>query len=253
MELHSAYRNAATVAGARSSSLDKALELCEWLAGASRGLALSELARSARMPPPTAHRLLAVLRRRGYVRQDEDSGRYFLTLKMLDLSFRWLGRSELRLHAYPVLREYVLRSGARAFLAVGIGEVTYLWPAGPDEVGMYTAYGRDMPTHCSQYFAERGDEGRRLSCLKVLRPGEGGGEAMVQRFGMAGAPGPRLNCTCAPVLDYSGRVVARVGVFGHGADDHALCSDTSRQAAELARLVSLRLGYLPAASLAVTA
>ena len=77
---------------------------------------------------------------------------------------------------------------------------------------------------------------------------------MVVRFGTPDRGGAsRLNCTCAPVLDYTGREVARVGLFGHGADDRALCSDTHRQAWELARLVSLRLGHLPAASLAVTA
>ena len=54
------------------------------------------------------HRLLAVLKKRGYVRQDDETQRYGLTLKMLDLSFRSLGQSELRLHAYPIMREYVL-------------------------------------------------------------------------------------------------------------------------------------------------
>ena len=81
------------------------------LAGAKRGLSVTELARAVRHPPATVHRLLGVLKRRGFVRQDEDTARYSLTLKMLDLSFRLLGRSELRLHAYPVLREYVLRTG----------------------------------------------------------------------------------------------------------------------------------------------
>ena len=38
------------------------------------------------------------------VRQDDETQRYGLTLKMLDLSFRSLGRSELRLHAYPIMR-----------------------------------------------------------------------------------------------------------------------------------------------------
>ena len=95
----------------RQTSLEKALELCETLAGAQRGLTLSDLSRSLRAPAPTVHRLLAVLKRRGYVRQDEDTSRYSLTLKMLDLSFRWLGRSELRLHAYPLVREFVLRTG----------------------------------------------------------------------------------------------------------------------------------------------
>src|SRR5258705_6356503 len=125
------------------TSLEKALDVCEALAAAQRGLSVSELSRRVRQPAPTVHRLLAILKRRGFVRQDEDTSRYSLTLKMLDLSFRVLGRSELRLHAYPVLREYVLRTGLRAFIAVpGLGEVTYLWTGGPDEGGMHTTYGR---------------------------------------------------------------------------------------------------------------
>ena len=84
-----------------------------------------------------------MLKRRGYVRQDEETQRYGLTLKMLDLSFRFLGRSEMRLHAYPVLREYVLRSGLRAFHRdPGADEVTYVWATGPDEVAMRTVYGQ---------------------------------------------------------------------------------------------------------------
>ena len=79
------------------TSLEKALDLCEALAGVQQGLSVSELARRVRQPAPTVHRLLAVLKRRGFVRQDEDTFRYGLTLKMLDLSFRVLGRSELRL------------------------------------------------------------------------------------------------------------------------------------------------------------
>src|SRR5215218_9424404 len=117
-----------------------------------KALSVSELARIVRRPAPTVHRLLSILKRRGFVTQDDDTARYSLTLKMLDLSFRLLGRSELRLHAYPVLREYVLRTGLRAFIAVpGAHEVTYLWSGGPDEVGMHTTHGREMPVHCSLY------------------------------------------------------------------------------------------------------
>ena len=94
-------------AGPRTS-IDKALEVCEVLSGVPRGMSLSDLARALRQPASTVHRLLAVLKRRGYVRQDDETQRYGLTLKMLDLSFRSLGQSELRLHAYPIMREYVL-------------------------------------------------------------------------------------------------------------------------------------------------
>jgi hypothetical protein len=120
---------------------------------------------------------------------------------------------------------------------------------------MHTAYGREMPGHCSLYVSEPAAGTRRLSCLKLQRVADVARAGdVVMRFGTQDPGGAsRLNCTCAPVMDYTGREVARVGLFGHGADDRALCAETHRHAWELARLVSLRLGHLPAASLAVTA
>jgi hypothetical protein len=233
------------------TSLEKALDVCEALAGVQRGLSVSELARQLRQPAPTVHRLLGVLKRRGYVRQDEDTARYSLTLKMLDLSFRVLGRSELRLHAYPVLREYVLRTGLRAFVAVpGLGEVTYLWAGGPDEVGMHTAYGREMPVHCAMYVDAMAK--RRLSCFKLEQPRDGvEPERVAVRFGDS-APSQiqRLLCTCAPVYDYTGRQVARVGVARHAGDERTFSNEQTSAAMELARRISLRLGHLSAVSVA---
>jgi DNA-binding transcriptional ArsR family regulator len=233
------------------TSLEKALDVCEALAATQRGLSVTELGRSLKLPAPTVHRLLAVLKRRGFVRQDEESSRYSLTLKMLDLSFRLLGRSELRLHAYPVLREYVLRTGLRAFVAVpSAGEVTYLWSAGPDDVGMYTAYGRQMPVHCAVYLDASAD--RRLTCLRLEdAPDASQPERVAVRFGQdsrdpARPPIQRLLCTCAPVHDYTGREVARVGVFQHAASERPFVSDQTAAAADLARLISVRLGHLPA-------
>jgi hypothetical protein len=234
------------------TSLEKALDVCEALAGAQRGYSVTELARAVRQPAPTVHRLLAILKRRGFVRQDEDTMRYSLTLKMLDLSFRLLGRSELRLHAYPVMREFVLRTALRAFIAVpAAGEVTYLWQAGADEVGMHTTYGRNMPGHCAIYIEGSAAAGRRLSCFKLEGPRDAQqADRVAVRFGAGGqaqAAVQRLLCTCSPVQDYSGRVVARVGVFAHAADEHPFVSENTASAAELARLISLRLGYLPMA------
>jgi DNA-binding IclR family transcriptional regulator len=236
------------------SSLEKALDLCEALAGAERGLSVSDLARVVRRPVSTVHRLLSVLKRRGFVRQDEDTSRYSLTLKMLDLSFRLLGRSELRLHAYPVLREYALRTGLRSFVAVPAGgEVTYLWSTGPDSVGMHTSYGKDMPGHCARFIDARTAGGRRLSCFKLDRPhDEAQADRVAVRFGAPSCDSrtQRLVCTCAPVVDYTGRQVARVGVFAHAADEQPFIDAQPRAAAELARLISMRLGHVPPATMA---
>jgi len=231
------------------TSVDKALEVCEVLSGNPLGMSLSDLARALRQPPSTVHRLLGVLKRRGYVRQDEETQRYGLTLKMLDLSFRSLGRSEVRLHAYPIMRGYVLRTPHRGFIAIpATGEVTYLWSTGPDEVAMHTVYGKEMPGHCALYFSPR-QATRRLSCLRLVKPEDvAKAEARLVRLG----PPPvepdamqRLFCTCAPVHDYTGREVARVGVFGHGEDDRPILTEYHKGAWDLARRISIRLGYFP--------
>ena len=206
MENKDAVRQTPDAAGG-STSIDKALAVCEALSAHVEGLSLAELARALEFPAPTVHRLLAVLKRRGYARQDDDTSRYRLTLKVLDLGFRQLGRSELKLHAYPVLREYALRTGAHCFIAAPpASEVTYVWSTGPDEVAMHTAYGKEMPGHCALYFDEV-QATRRLSCLRLVKPGdvEDAG-AQVVRLGPKECQdvGQRLICTCAPVRGLHG-------------------------------------------------
>jgi DNA-binding transcriptional ArsR family regulator len=241
--------------GAAGTSIDKALQICEALSHVPGGMSLAELSRALKQPRSSVHRLLGVLRRRNYVRQDEESGRYSLTLKMLDLSFRALGRSELRLHAYPVLRDYAQSSGQRTFIAIPAeGEVSYVWSAGADEVAMRSAYAKEMPAHCSLYFDPKVGT-RRLSCLRLERPADvSRSEHVVLRLGSSRAgSGQRLFCTCAPVRDYTGREVARIGVFGHGPDDKPILIEHNRGAWELARHVSARLGHLPAVTQEVPA
>ena len=244
-------------AASGSTSVDKSLAICEALSGQAAGFSLTDLARSLGMPPPTVHRLLSILKRRGYVRQDDETARYRLTLKVLDLGFRLLGRSELKLHAYPLLREYTLRTHARCFIAAPAGgEVTYVWSAGPAEIAMHTAHGQEMPAHCELYFDESNAR-RRLSCLRLVKPSDVARSAEVvtrlagRRETSEGAQ--RLICTCAPVRDFTGQEVARVGVFEHAADDGAILTEHNRGAWELAHLISMRLGHLPGASADVTA
>ena len=93
--------NQKTDAAGRSTSIDKALAVCEELSAHIDGLSLAELARALDLPAPTAHRLLSVLKRRGYVRQDDDTSVYRMTLKVLDLGFRVLGRSRTQASHVP--------------------------------------------------------------------------------------------------------------------------------------------------------
>ncbi len=63
----------------------------------------------------------------------------------------------------------------------------------------------------------------------------------------------RLICTCAPVRDFTGQEIARVGLFEHASDDGSILTEHNRGAWEFAHLISMRLGYLPGTPAAVTA
>ena len=122
------------------TSLEKALEICEALAGAKRGLSVTELSRAVNRPVSTVHRLLAVLKRRGYVRQEEETERY--TLDAQDARFELPAAGSIRAPPARVsgASRVALRGGPRAFWRCrAADEVTYVWKAGPDEVSMRTA------------------------------------------------------------------------------------------------------------------
>jgi hypothetical protein len=113
---------------------------------------------------------------------------------------------------------------------------------------MHTTYGRAMPGHCALYFSA--ESARRLSCLRLeSRAALPTASVEPRRLGpprpSVGAPeraGQHLACTCAPVIDYAGREVARVGLFAHDLADDTLTRGCRVEVGELARLISLRLG-----------
>ena len=56
----------------------------------SKDIAISELSQKVMMPKSTAYRFLQTMKSLGYVNQEEDSDKYSLNLKLLDLGNRVL-------------------------------------------------------------------------------------------------------------------------------------------------------------------
>ena len=148
------------------------------------------------------------------------------------------------------MRGYVLRTPYRGFIAIpAAGEVTYLWSTGPDEVAMHTSYGKEMPGHCALYFSPR-QATRRLSCLRLVTPEDvADAEATLVRLGSAaggarrrcsGCSAPARRCTTTPAAKWRGS-----GCFGHGPDDRPILNEHHKGAWDLARRISMRLGYFP--------
>lgn len=67
---------------AKSSSVDKALRLLEFLAASTVSVSLQEAAEAVQLPKPTAYRLLRTLQKRGYVTRPASSKRYISNIRI---------------------------------------------------------------------------------------------------------------------------------------------------------------------------
>ncbi len=132
-------------------SLDRAFDLLELLAGFPEGLALSEISGKTELHKSTIHRLLGSLKERGYIEQDEASGRYRTGLAFIALAAPYLRQLDLKSVAEPEMRRLSDKIGVTVFLAtLRDDEVVYL-----DKVERYDGFrrfdiiGRHVPVHCT--------------------------------------------------------------------------------------------------------
>ena len=104
------------------SALDRAFDALELLASHPAGLPLAAVVEALRIPKSAAHRLLALLSARGYVHQDEASGRYRLTTRLASLGFRFLALAGVPDIVQPTLDRLAERTGELVRLGVIDGD-----------------------------------------------------------------------------------------------------------------------------------
>lgn len=97
-------------------ALEKGLDIIELLSSEDIGLNLSDIARSLNRSVSEIFRMLAVLEQRGYVAQDNTSGRYVLTTYLFEIA-----------HRLPIVRRLTSIAGPRmAMLAREIRQSIHL-------------------------------------------------------------------------------------------------------------------------------
>ena len=89
----------------RLESVDLVIALLELLGGASRALALGEVARALDISKSRAHRHLRALILNGYVRQDDQGDRYEIAAKLLTLADTARGRLSFGSVARPAMAD----------------------------------------------------------------------------------------------------------------------------------------------------
>jgi DNA-binding IclR family transcriptional regulator len=105
-----------------TGTLNRGFAVLEWLAANSSGLSVREIATKLNIPASATHRILAELVQYGYVGQEQEYGKYFLTLKMCSLGLAQLSRRGIADIAQPILEQLARLSGEVARLGIVDGE-----------------------------------------------------------------------------------------------------------------------------------
>jgi IclR family transcriptional regulator, pca regulon regulatory protein len=143
-------KNSAVAADPRSvvNSLSKGLRVLEAFTAERTEMTLSEVARAADIDPGTAFRMLNTLVMLGYVARVPSGRRFRLTLKVIDLGFHAIGRSDLRELARPILRSLVGEISEAASVGVLDGaDILYVERvrAGLTRLGVDIRIGTNIP------------------------------------------------------------------------------------------------------------
>ena len=112
---------------------------------------ISELSMRLAMPKATVYRFLQTMKSLGYVRQETDSERYGLTMKMFELGTKALQYPDLVELAKSHMQQLADETGETVHLGMLIdSEIIYVHKVDSRHMlGMYSRVGRRAPLHCT--------------------------------------------------------------------------------------------------------
>lgn len=252
-----------------AQTVERALDALELLAARGGFIGVSELARELHISSPSAHRLLSTLAARGYARQDPVTARYAIGLRCFSLATLAMADIDLRGAVAPHLHALNEATGETVHLALyADGETVYIDRIeGRRPVGPISRIGGRAPAHCVstgrailaylpdeeiERLLSRGLE-RHTERSPTTREALEADRRLTRRQGYAineGSWRPEISGVAAPIRDYSGRVVASLGVC---LPTERFGSDTRgaliRHTLDAAAAASAELGFsLPQAS-----
>lgn len=245
-------------------TLDRALAILEVLAQAGKPLTLSEIAGKVGLDRSTVYRFLGAMELRNMVQQD-DSNRYKLGLKLVEIGYVALEEMDLRLVARPILQELVHNCNETANLSVLVGtEVMYIDQVeSSNMIKMFARIGSRAPAYAT---------GAGKALLAFLPPAEL--DAILEKINFhqytnRTITGPELlrsslsqirlqgyaldfgeleegvNCVAVPVFDWRGYPAAAISMSGPSSrvTEEFIGGQLARTLVAAAQEVSRKLGY----------
>ncbi|HEY7561199.1 MAG TPA: IclR family transcriptional regulator [Gaiellaceae bacterium] len=243
------------------AAVERAIVVLDALAGDDGELGTNEIARRTGLHASTVSRLLATLADAGIVEHVEDTGRYRLGIRLLQLGNAVLARLDLREVARPELRALVAETGETATLSApgDPDAVTVDFVQSGSSVQSVATLGRPSVAHATATgkvalaFGQVELGAGRLPAFTPLtitdRTALAAEIEAVREQGWAQSLGEReedLNAIAAPVRGSSGELAAVIGLQGPA----SRFDDAARGAALLpllarAAAVSNALGWRP--------
>ncbi len=247
-----------------TKSLDRALcVLLEVARKGQRGMTLSECAAVLGYSKATTHRILQTLKRREFLRLDEDRGAFTLGVTNLHLGIEFLESIDFRREALPMLRELAESTGETAHLGrlSGISVVYIEKVESSQAVRMYSRVGDTMPAystgvgkailafldddeiepHLPESLVRRAantitDRGELRAELRRTRERGFSIDDIENEDG--------IRCTGAPVFDHTGRIQAAISVAGPASRmTRQRLDDLGPLVRAQADLISARVGF----------
>ncbi|QQK08095.1 IclR family transcriptional regulator [Miniphocaeibacter halophilus] len=132
-------------------SLDRALNILEIVAKNENGIGIKELSERTSLHKSTVHRLLHSLIYKGFVEQDEITGKYFITFKLYELGINKIQNIDLVKIARPYVEELMDKVDEVVHLVVRDGNyIVYVDKVeSKNTIRMFSTIGKRTPLYCS--------------------------------------------------------------------------------------------------------
>lgn len=132
-------------------SVGRAMEVIDLVSTTKNGVGVTQIANQMDINKSSVYRILNTLEEYGFIEQDEESAKYKLGYKFLEISSRLLDSMDLRTEAAPYLKSLEDYTNEVIHLVVyDHGEVVYLEKLeGSETLRMHSKVGRRAPMHCT--------------------------------------------------------------------------------------------------------
>jgi IclR family KDG regulon transcriptional repressor len=246
-------------------SVSRALDIINIVSSEKDGLGVTEIAKQMDINKSSVYRILSTLVQYGYMEQDEETSRYKLGYKFLELSSKLLESIDLRKEAKPYLQELEKETNEVIHLVVyDQGEVIYIEKLeGTETLRMHSKVGKRAPMHCTAVgkailahlpsnvvldILERKGMPRHTDktitdqdeFLKELAQVKQKGYALDLEENEYG-----IRCIAVPIFDHAGKVIAAVSISGptiRMTDERI--EQLQERMRQIGKQISARLGYI---------